>query len=230
VTAVGFKGVEHQVAFAQGDNVVFAAVEEPDGGAADGAGVVAGEGGGKLPALGRVAPERATGHDGDGGPAVGFVLGEFPGAVAAHGQAGEVGTGGVGVELGGLLVELRHGHFEHVGVGPEIGVGALGHDDDEWPALGMIAHLEGQADLGLPHALGAALAAPVEEENDGPLTVVVAAKVFREIDLEVITGAAELKGAVQEPGLLGWNGRGRRSGVLAGHGDVGSRQSSQGNR
>src|SRR6266567_1519785 len=90
VAAVGLECVEHQIAFAEGDNVVFAAMEEPEGGAADGAGVVAGEGGGELPALGRVAPEGTAGDDGDGRPAMGFLPGELPCAVAAHGEAGEV--------------------------------------------------------------------------------------------------------------------------------------------
>jgi hypothetical protein len=59
---------------------------------------------------------------------------------------------------------------------------ALRHDDDEGPAVGVVAHLLGQADLGLPHAFGAALAAAVQEEDDGPLPMVVAAPLFGQVD------------------------------------------------
>ena len=46
------------------------------------------------------------------------------------------------MKLRGLLVELRHGHPQHVRVGPEVGIGALRHHDDERPALRVIAHLQ----------------------------------------------------------------------------------------
>ena len=164
-----------------------------------------------LPAVGGIAPEDAAGGDGDGGPAVRIKAGQLPGAVSAEGEAGEIGAVGVAVELGGLLVEGGHGQGQHVGVGPVVVLRALGHDDDEGPALGVVADGFGKADLGLPHALGAALAAAVEEENDGPGLAVVAAPVFGQVDLEAVGGAVELDAAIEEAGLLG-----RLGGTFAG--------------
>ena len=137
----GFEGFVHEFGLAGDDGGVLSAVEEPDGRAAETAGVFGGEGAGFTPAVGRVAPEDAGGGDGDGGPAVGVVLGQLPGAVAAEREADEVGAVGVGVELACLLIEAGHGHLEHVGVGPEMAEGALRHDDDEGPALGVVAQL-----------------------------------------------------------------------------------------
>ena len=79
----------------------------------------------------------------------------------------------------------------------------------------MVAHRLGKADLGLPHAFGTALAAAVEEEDDGPLLVNVAAPFFGEIDLEAVSGAVQLEAAIEKAGLL----RGLRpGGVGAGRG------------
>ena len=117
------------------------------------------------------------------------------------------------MELALLLGEGSHGHLEHLRVGPEVVLGALGHDDDEGPALGMVADLGGQTDLGLPHAFAAALAAAVEEEDDGPAVVVFfvgrfggvlgLAVVLRQVDLELVGGTVQLEGAVEETGFLG---------------------------
>ena len=187
-------------------------MEEPDGGTAEGAGVFGGEGGGVVPAVGGVAPEDAGGGDGDGGEAVGVGLEELPGTVAAEGEAGEVGAVGVGLELALFLVEGGEGELEHVGVGPEVAEGALGHDDDEGPALGVVAELGGKADLGLPHAFGTAFAAAVEEEDDGEMAMVGefvgVAVVLREVDLELVGDAIEGDGAVEEAGFLGGGGWG----------------------
>ena len=87
-------------------------------------------------------------------------------------------------------------------IGPVAGLGALRHDDDERPALGVVAHCLGKADLRLPHALGAALAAAMKKENDGPLLVVVAPPLFRQIDLEAVGDAVQLDAAIEEAGLL----------------------------
>ena len=54
-------------------------------------------------------------------------------------------------------------------LGPKAAERALGHDDDEGPALRMVAHRFRKADLGLPHAFAAALAATMERQNDRPL-------------------------------------------------------------
>ena len=66
----------------------------------------------------------------------------------------------------------------------------------------MIAHRLGKADLRLPHAFGAALAAPVQRENDRPLLAVVAAPVFGQVDLKAVGDASKFDSAVQEAGLL----------------------------
>ena len=186
MAASGFERGVHDFVFAHRDDGVIAAVKAPDGGAAEGACIFGGKRGDIVPAFGRVAPEDAAGGDGDSRPAFGISAGKFPCAVAAEREAGEIGACGVGVELDGFLVEGGHGHGHHVGVGPVVDLRTLGHHDDEGPAFGMIAHRLGEADLGLPHAFGAALAAPVEEQNDGPLPMVVAPPVFGEVDLEAI--------------------------------------------
>ncbi len=157
---------------------------------------------------------------------MGVVFGEFPGAVAAEGDAGEVGAVGVGVELFGFLVEGGHGELEHFGVGPEMAQGALGQDDDEGPALGVVAELLGKADLGLPEAFAAAFAAAVEEKQNrrGLLAFFVFGalifraglrfvEVFGEVDLEVVGDAFDFDGAVEEAGFL--------EGFLKGLGGVG---------
>ncbi len=80
--------------------------------------------------------------------------------------------------------------------------GTLRHDNDDGPAFGMVAHRQGQADLGLPHAFGAALAASVKEQDDGPLLVVVATPVLGQVDLKPIGHAVEHELAVEETRLL----------------------------
>jgi hypothetical protein len=67
---------------------------------------------------------------------------------------------------------------------------ALRHDDDKRPALGVVAYLRWQADLSLPHALGPALAAAVEKQDDGPKPAVVAPPVIGQVDLETVGDAA----------------------------------------
>ena len=155
-----------------------------------------------MPAFGRVAPEDTAGGDGYRGPATGVEAAQFPGAVSAEGESSEVGAVGVGVELGGLLVESGDGQGEHAGVGPVASLRTLGHNHDEGPALGVIANGFRQADLGLPHAFRAAFAAPVKKQNDGPGLVVVAAPLLRQVDLEAIGDTAELNAAVEKAGFL----------------------------
>ena len=169
---------------------------------AEGAGVVCGEGGDLLPALGRVAPEDAAGGDGNRGPVVGVVAGELPRAVPAEREADQVGAVRVGMEFDGFLLEGGPGEGLHVRVGPIGGNGALRHDDDEGPAVGVIADGLGKANLRLPHTLSATLSAAVEEEDNGPLFAIVAAPLLREIDLKAIGDAMELDAPIEEAGFL----------------------------
>ena len=155
-----------------------------------------------MPALGSVAPEDAAGGYSDRGPAVRIEPRQLPGAVTAHREPGQVGALGIAVELRRLLVKRGHGHLQHCRVGPVSGDGALRHDDDERPALGVVAHLEGQADLRLPHALRSALAAPVQEQDDRPQLAVVAPAILRQVDLELVDYSADLDTAIQKAGLL----------------------------
>jgi hypothetical protein len=43
----------------------------------------------------------------------------------------------------------------------------------------------------------------MEEEDDGPLLVIVASPLFREVDLEAVGYAAKFDSAIEEAGLLG---------------------------
>jgi hypothetical protein len=78
--------------------------------------------------------------------------------------------------------------------------GDLGHDDDEGPALGMEADGLRKADLGLVHALGAAFAGAVEEEDEGP--GLLAVPVFGEVDNVAMEDAVDFEGAIEEAGVL----------------------------
>jgi hypothetical protein len=77
----------------------------------------------------------------------------------------------------------------------------------------------GEADLRLVHAVGAALARAVEEEDDGPGAVRIVLP--GQIDNVAVAGAVEEESAVEEPCVLGLRGRprglrwrrGRRGGV-----------------
>jgi hypothetical protein len=66
----------------------------------------------------------------------------------------------------------------------------------------MVAHRLGKADLGLPHAFGAALATAVEGEDDGPKLVVVAPPLFGKVDDEAVGFTVEFYFSIQEAGLL----------------------------
>jgi hypothetical protein len=99
---------------------------------------------------------------------------------------------------------------------------ALGHDDEEGPALGVVAELLRKADLGLPEAFCAALASAVEEEEDGGLLGLFAGKFgvagvglvgegIGEVDLEFIAGAAKGERAVEKAGFLMVRGVGEGS-------------------
>jgi hypothetical protein len=90
---------------------------------------------------------------------------------------------------------------------------ALGDDDDEGPALGVVAELLGKADLGLPEAFAAAFSSAVQEQDyrrEGlgflaqgfRLFEVGFVEVFGEIDLEFIGDAVDFDGAVEEAGFL----------------------------
>ena len=176
-------------------------MEEPDGGAADGFDVVLREVLLLFPALGLVGPEDASGDGDDGGEAAGVGFRDLPGAVAAEREAGEVETLGVAVKLLDLGVEGSHGHGHDGRIGPVVmGVGILGHDDDEGPAFGMGADGVREADLGFVHTVGAALAGAMEEEDDGPGLMGVPA--FGDVDLVLVGGAVHGDGAIEEAGVL----------------------------
>ena len=84
----------------------------------------------------------------------------------------------------------------------------------------MIAHLKRKADLRLPHAFAAALAPAVQEENDGPVAVIVPPILFGQVDLEAVAHALVRELPVEETGLLrgSWGVRpGVRRGAVRGH-------------
>ena len=210
VGACGFEGVEHEGGLFDENDVVVDAVEEPGGGMGEGVGVLGGELG-LLPALWLVGPEDAAADGNDGGEDVGPIAGDLPDAVTAERQAGEVSARGIGVELAGLGGEGVHGHGHHVRIGPAMAVeGDLGHDDDGGPAFGVDTNGGGQADLGLVHALGAALARAVEEENDGQVLVLIPAQ--RQVDLVAVGDAVEHDGAIEKARSPGGAARKRRAG------------------
>ena len=78
--------------------------------------------------------------------------------------------------------------------------GDLGHDDDEGPAVGMDANGLGKADLGFVHALRAALAGAMEEEDEGP--GLFAVPVLRQIDDVAVEDAVDFERAIEEAGVL----------------------------
>jgi hypothetical protein len=165
-------------------------------------GVFRRQGRGLLPALRGIAPEDAAGGDGYRRPAPRMVFGQLPGAVSAQREPGQVGAIRVEVELGCLPVQSLHGQRERLRVGPVVGQRTLRHHDDEGPALRVVAHLLGQANLRLPHPLRAALPAPVEEQDHRPLLVVVAPPLLGQIDLEAVGGPIQYESAVQKARLL----------------------------
>jgi len=82
------------------------------------------------------------------------------------------------------------------------GVRALRHHDHERPAFGMTADRLGEAELCLPHALGAAFAPAMQEEDDGPVFSVVAPPLVRQVDLETVRRPVEHNAPVQETCIL----------------------------
>ena len=204
------ESVVHQFALPRQHDVIEAAVEEPDGRAANGASVLGGQS--RRPpasAPARSSRRRRRGGNGDGGPAMRMQARQLPGAVAAHGKAGEIGARRVAVKLGGLLIERGHGQIEHGRIGPVSGLRALRHHDHEGPAVGVVAHRFGEADLRLPHSFGAALAAAMQEEDDGPFLAVVAPPILGQVNLKAVSDAVELDAPVQESRILRGLGPGR---------------------
>src|SRR3984957_21251093 len=134
---------------------------------------------------------------------------QLPCAIAAQRKCAEVGARRVAVKLGGLLIERGHCQLEHVRIGPVSGLWTLRHYDHERPAVGMVAHCFGDADLRLPHSFRAALSSAVQEEDDRPFLTVVAAPLFRQVDLKAIGGSLEHDAPIEEAGVLRRLGLGR---------------------
>src|SRR5271166_1204571 len=99
---------------------------------------------------------------------------KLPGKITAHGEADKICTVEVSVELGGLHVEGFHGDDLRVHVSPVMVERALRNHDDKGPALWVVAQFKRQAVLRLPQSISAALTAPMQKENDGPMFAVVA--------------------------------------------------------
>jgi len=112
------------------------------------------------------------------------------------------------VELLGFLIKGFHGHGEVIIVRPEGTEGALGHDDDEGPALRMVAHGLRKADLGLSHAFGTALATAVQKQDDGPFAVVVSPPFLRHVDLVAMDYPGKDELAIEEARVLDGGGTG----------------------
>ena len=83
-------------------------------------------------------------------------------------------------------------------------VGYLRHDDDEGPTFRMSADGVGQTNLGLVHAVGAAFAGAVEEEDDGPGVMRIV--LDGQVDDVAVAGAVENDDAVEEAGVLRMDG------------------------
>ena len=66
----------------------------------------------------------------------------------------------------------------------------------------MVAHRLRQPDLRLPHPFRAALAPPMQKQNDRPLLVVVPPPLLGQIDLEAVGHPVQLDPAIQKASLL----------------------------
>src|SRR6201998_598435 len=202
VSPGGLQRRVQQLILAWRNHVVFRSVEEPYRRASDGLRVFAGKRRCLLPAFRRVAPEDASGSNRNCCPTGRILPRKLPRPISAHGEARKIGTRSIAVKFGRFLIELGHRHAEHLLVGPVAIERTLRHHHDERPALRVIANRCGQADLGLPHALGAALSAPMQKKNDRPQLVVVPAPIFWNVHLVAIYGVADLDAAVKKPCLL----------------------------
>ena len=80
----------------------------------------------------------------------------------------------------------------------------------------MIAQRQGKSYLCLEHAFRAALAPPVEKQDNRPRLVFIAPEVFGQVDLEAVRDSVELNLAIQKSGFL--SGGYRRSRVVPGLG------------
>src|ERR1700728_1124685 len=78
--------------------------------------------------------------------------------------------------------------------------GHLRHDDNKRPALRVETDALRQTDLGLVHALGAALARAMEEQDEGPGLLPI--PVLRQIDNETVQHAVDFDGTIQEARIL----------------------------
>ena len=154
-----------------------------------------------APAIGLIGPEDAAADGNQRGETVRVGFRDFPRAIAAERETGEVDVLAVAMELLDFSIERGDGHGHHVGIGPVMmAEGDLGHDDDEGPAVGMDANGLGKADLGFVHALRAALAGAMEEEDDRP--GLFAVPVFRQIDDVAVEDAVDFERAIEEAGVL----------------------------
>ena len=88
----------------------------------------------------------------------------FPGAVAAHRHAGQVGICAIATEFGTGGIERRQRHAD-IGPGPFLAFGHLRQHHDGREIGGMAAQVRAEPGLGLLDAIAAALARTVQEQH-----------------------------------------------------------------
>lgn len=149
----GFDGGDELFGGADGNNVVLAAMEGPDGHGFEGVADFIGG--------------RAEAADwSDRGKPVGMFGADGPGSRAALGEAGEVDARVVDVPF--LAGGIECGEDEGIVIEPEgIEVGFLDADDDEGPGLVIEEDGGDKADGELFLAIGAALAPTIEHDDAG---------------------------------------------------------------
>lgn len=92
---------------------------------------------------------------------------DFPGAIAAHRNTGEVGALRVGTELGAGRIQRRDRHAR-IDAHPLLVLGHLRQHDKCGEVGSVFAQVRAHADFGLVAPVIAALARAMQEQHDGP--------------------------------------------------------------
>jgi hypothetical protein len=216
-----FHGFGHALGLCDGNDIVVGAVKYPDGHFADargGFGVsLRPVGRGKFHQLGMRLQrcfrrmDAAADHD-HGGKLARIFLREVPAPVTAHGNPGEVGALGIAVKLFRRGLQCGHGEIVHRGLRPPGIFAALRHYHDGVEVASIAANRGADTHVGLVHAVVAALAGAMQEQDDRPFFVW--RPIFGDEDLIPVRCVLQRDGAIEEAGFVlfpeGGKGQGQR--------------------